>query len=103
MKCKTFSQNLVLNKQKPLLGMLYLICQYLMAFTLNIYGLLSKNKYTVSWTHYFSEKYWQSSPSVTEHSKISRKKGKMKKYACILQLLTDYITGDMIFVDYPDM
>ena len=28
---------------------------------------------------------------------------KMKKYACILQLLTDYITGDMIFVDFPDM
>ena len=22
---------------------------------------------------------------------------------CILQLLTDYITGDMIFVDFPDM
>ena len=36
-------QNLALNKQK-LLEMLYLICLYLMAFTLNIYGLLSKNK-----------------------------------------------------------
>ena len=29
--------------------------------------------------------------------------GEMKKYECILQLLTDYITGDMIFVDFPDM
>ena len=38
-----FSQNLALNKQK-LLEMLNLIFLYLMAFTLNIYGLLSKNK-----------------------------------------------------------
>ena len=29
---------------KKLLETLYLICLYLMAFTLNIYGLLSKNK-----------------------------------------------------------
>ena len=34
--------------------------------------------------------------------KTSRKKGKVKKYAYYSCLL-DYITGDMIFVDFRDM
>ena len=71
-----------------------------MAFTLNIYGLLSKKQNILYHGHIISVKSmakFQKPPSVTGHRKTSRKKGKMKKI-CILQLLTDYITGDMIFV-----
>ena len=34
--------------------------------------------------------------------KVIEEKGEDEKI-CILQLLTDYITGDMIFVDFRDM
>ena len=85
--------------------MLYLICLDLMAFTLNIYGLLSKKYIFCIMGTLFQRKVlakFQKPPSVTGHRKTSREEGEDEK-KCILQLLTDYITGDMIFVDFPDM
>ena len=104
LSCLKFPQNLALNKQK-LLKMLYLICLYLMAFTLNIYGLLSKNKIFCIMDTFISVKSTGKVPKATIcywTQEDIEEEGEDEKI-CILQLLTDYITGDMIFVDFPDM
>ena len=78
-----------------------------MAFTLKIYGLLSKKQNILYHGHIISVKSAGKVPKATIcywTQKDIEEEGEDEKI-CILQLLTDYmcITGYMIFVDFPDM